>query len=1031
MGGKSDGQVVGYKYYFGLQMGVSRGPVDEMVEITVGDKVLWQGSITGNTTIDINKPELFGGEKKEGGIQGALDVMFGASDQVATSKLAEMLTGVMPGFRRTFTLFYDGMVCANSPYPKKWAVRARRTIEGWDGDVFRPDIAAIWMAPSVAETEHIESIKAMNPAHIIFECLTNREWGRGLPRAALDIPSFEAVAETLYAEGFGLCLRWTRTDEIQAFVQHVLDHIAGAIFMSRSSGLLTMRLVRGGYDASTLPLFDSESGLLEITEAAVSSSVVTTNEMIVQFREPVMNQDRKVRVTNLASLQSAGGAFNSIERSYPGLPTSDLARRVAQRDLRVSAEGLRRFSITVDRRGWTLEPGGLMRIRDASRHIPETVVRIGKIEDGTLQRGTIKLAVVQDVFAMPEGSFMGEQPGLWRPPVREACAGRSELFELPYFMLARNMRPADFAMLHDESAYFGTVVETGRSANVGYDLAVRSGWPTADDWPGNDDSFCGFERPEWAPVVGATLYRFSPAMPAGFSGTDPVTLFDGVGYSMNAMGGDGVSTPPIAGTMGDLASVAPGVYLIVYKVDDEGATLPAGDQPSWTCTEAAMVLPVWPDYAAMFPTAPEGSYLVVFVPAGGSVSASLEASDGHIEPAGIHFPPAPTIDANLGGNPGDFPTFSTPDATAVMHAGMLAGTAFSAFTARPIAPSETLVVRAESPVRDALFFTAQVPVTVAPSIAAGPFFEYGLDADFSGIPDTWFGADLAKVMSAQVAISLNADWYRSVGGVDAVGHMVDSTINVAPATNLYVRLRGVAGSGSVACGTVASSAWEMGLSVWNSRLSDIVTVPEADLTAYGLTPATFTLSAATYDRDVDGHNWHCVENVSGAVEQSTYSSAGSFTTFTDFGDDAWTTRAGFTGTWGAVATDTDWPGSGTQMIDALATISTHDPVSSAQETARGPVDVASPDDTVAGYCLASVTFDTEVTYTLNSYSGATPLSFPYTTAELLRQGALIAEGVSNDIVGLRGRGAWPSADSVYQVRGLIRVTPRADTTETP
>ena len=40
-GGGSTDYVAGYRYLFGIHMGVCRGPIDELVEIRVGDRTAW------------------------------------------------------------------------------------------------------------------------------------------------------------------------------------------------------------------------------------------------------------------------------------------------------------------------------------------------------------------------------------------------------------------------------------------------------------------------------------------------------------------------------------------------------------------------------------------------------------------------------------------------------------------------------------------------------------------------------------------------------------------------------------------------------------------------------------------------------------------------------------------------------------------------------------------------------------------------------------------------------------------------------
>ena len=84
MGGKSGGgsQVVGYRYFFSILMGLCRGPVNEVIEVRAGDRTAWTGSATGNGSVDISAPALFGGDDKEGGIVGPLALHMGAADQV-------------------------------------------------------------------------------------------------------------------------------------------------------------------------------------------------------------------------------------------------------------------------------------------------------------------------------------------------------------------------------------------------------------------------------------------------------------------------------------------------------------------------------------------------------------------------------------------------------------------------------------------------------------------------------------------------------------------------------------------------------------------------------------------------------------------------------------------------------------------------------------------------------------------------------------------------------------------------------------
>lgn len=173
MGGKKKKSTIGHRYFMGVHMALGRGPYDEIVAIRVGDKTAFQGSITGNTEVYINKPNLFGGEEKEGGIQGTLAVLMGGPTQPVHARLARMLGGLVPAFRGVVTVFYDGLICAMSPYPKPWAFRVRRTLQGWHG-------GAAWYADKARVVLGGGAVHAMNPAHILYQAFTDPRMGRGL-----------------------------------------------------------------------------------------------------------------------------------------------------------------------------------------------------------------------------------------------------------------------------------------------------------------------------------------------------------------------------------------------------------------------------------------------------------------------------------------------------------------------------------------------------------------------------------------------------------------------------------------------------------------------------------------------------------------------------------------------------------------------------------------------------------------------------------------------------------------------------------
>lgn len=483
--GKSKSVTVGYRYLFGIQMGLCRGPVNEIVEIRVGERTAWAGNeLDKNAEINIDAAELFGGEKGEGGVQGTFSLFMGANTQTSIPPLEAMVGGPRPGYRHRVTAFFDGIVTMINPYPKPWAFRIRRTTAGWDGEPWYPAKATIVMTRPVTEGEVTSrpDIHAMNPAHIIYECLTNRDWGGGFPPERLDAASFAAAADALYDEEFGLCTRWVRRDTLTSFVRGILDHIAGALYNDPTTGLLVLKLIRDDYVRDAVPLFDADSGLLSIEDCPVAALGPGVNEMVVTYRDPINNKDLQVTVQNLASIQAANGTFNSRKKTFSAIPTPELALRVAQRELRTTSGGIRLFRVRLDRRAWSLAPAGVFRVRDESRGVKDVVLRIAQIDRGRLTDGTITIDAVSDIFSFPRNSYIAPQypPDRVRPTPMPT---ESVAFEAPYYYLAGTTPAADFAHIGLTDGYIASLALQPTPVHGGYELAVRDGLPTQDDYP--------------------------------------------------------------------------------------------------------------------------------------------------------------------------------------------------------------------------------------------------------------------------------------------------------------------------------------------------------------------------------------------------------------------------------------------------------------------------------------------------------------------------------------------------------------------
>ena len=75
----------------------------------------------GGGRIRIDKPDLFGGESREGGIIGDVDVLMGGPGQGQNDYLSARMNGAVPGYRGLCSLVLRQVYLGINPYLKPWA----------------------------------------------------------------------------------------------------------------------------------------------------------------------------------------------------------------------------------------------------------------------------------------------------------------------------------------------------------------------------------------------------------------------------------------------------------------------------------------------------------------------------------------------------------------------------------------------------------------------------------------------------------------------------------------------------------------------------------------------------------------------------------------------------------------------------------------------------------------------------------------------------------------------------------------------
>ncbi len=654
--GSSKKVTVGYRYYLGLHFGICHGPVDALQKAVVGEREAWGGEQTASGSVSVNAPKLFGGDKREGGVVGTLDVLMGEPTQFENDYLVSKLGAAIPAFRGILSAVWrGGQVTSNNPYLKPWAFRVKRILQGWStgsawypekaevnasprfgGQVyaeyfsaqfsFDPNLAAVspetsastivvsgmaedhvlqvslagnawsrwlgygsgvgyhsvitdplwWCRISIKDaagnltdlfdTSAMTAAEAfaanagtvgnltgstsyqlwikddllynrgglsvtvkklaptgcikgdMNPAHIIYQCLTDTGWGMGYPTAAIDNTSFTAAADALYTEGFGLSMLWNQQETIDQFLGVVLDHIGGILYVRPDTSTFALKLIRADYDRVTLPLYGPAT-LVSAEDYQRQAWGETVNEITVVYANACTGKDEPVTVQDPANILVQGGVVAQT-RNYPGIRNAGLAQRVALRDLQVGSTPLASIKLTATRAAWQVFPGDVFRLTWPEYGIDDVVYRALTVNRGTLTDGQIIIDAVEDVFGLPDNTYLVEQPGGWVDPSQApAAAPYRKLLEAPYWDLARNLSAADLDYVDDLAGYLETLAVRPSGAAINYGIQTRVG-AGAYEAAGNGD-FCPS-----ATVVGALTKT-----------TTAITLANGVDLDLVEVGG--------------------------------------------------------------------------------------------------------------------------------------------------------------------------------------------------------------------------------------------------------------------------------------------------------------------------------------------------------------------------------------------------------------------------------------------------------------------------------------------------------------
>jgi len=435
----SETVTIGYRYYIGLQMAICHGVVDAISGVWCNEKRVSSHlfDVDGETAA-VSHTTLYGGEEHgSGGISGDMTFYSGSTTQAVDSYLDLKISGDVPAYRGTCHMVWSngsqtgGGWIGNSSNLSPFAFEVRRVPDGLN------------LASSVpaAHQPNLEGNGASdaNPMNVLYEILTDTDWGLSISSADIDTTNFQEAGETLFDEGNGFSMVIDNAIQISTLIEEIQRQIDGSLYFDRGQGQWKVKLARDDYSIPSLTTLD-ESNILELKEFTRQTWEETTNQVRVQYTARSLTgagssvyQETYAMAQDPANMDIQGQTVQSDVR-YPGVKVQSLASDLAWRDLRAMSYPLAKIKITVNRGMWAAAPGSPFVFNWARLGISDLVMRVAKINYGGVGDSKIEIFAIQDIFAAATAVYGDAVGSGWDEPTdgpAYATAGNTLMFECP------------------------------------------------------------------------------------------------------------------------------------------------------------------------------------------------------------------------------------------------------------------------------------------------------------------------------------------------------------------------------------------------------------------------------------------------------------------------------------------------------------------------------------------------------------------------------------------------------------------------
>lgn len=416
----------GFRYYLGYQFLVAwSGPNMRIRRIYMEQKKAWDGDVSrsaqaGNPLdIEINDENLFGGCDENGGFSGHFHVQLGGGTQPDSWMIGQMSKDSVQTELRGLTPAYGPFV--SIVVPTAYIGKQSTLPETWIELQCCPDGLGLGQVGEDA-----------NPAEVVYEIITNNDWGLAEPATNINKDALVKMGETLKAEGVGISVELTSTTKAQSLIDKICEHVNAVRFSDPATGQLTFRLIRDDYDlAACLRLTVSNCSSVKFTRLDWSQTV---SKVSVSYTDADNQyEDSTVPEADPANIEINSGIQTVKSYDYTYFTTAVNAKWSAQRELNSQAYPLAAVDVEGNRELAMLRIGDVVVLNWEPYGVKNMILRLTNVDLGEYKDGKVTISAVEDVFGLAKTDFDFSGSTEWKPEDKYPAGVQDfRYLELPY-----------------------------------------------------------------------------------------------------------------------------------------------------------------------------------------------------------------------------------------------------------------------------------------------------------------------------------------------------------------------------------------------------------------------------------------------------------------------------------------------------------------------------------------------------------------------------------------------------------------------